>query len=90
MQNNSVLIISIGFFVFTTSHFRLMLSWNTYLLIQFPIFINCIILCIIMVVCCICKINPGTLKITDGNPKYKGKPICKECDGYRKLFKETK
>jgi hypothetical protein len=43
-----------------------------------------------MVVCCICKINPSTLKITDGNPKYKGKPICNECDGYRKLLKETK
>jgi len=28
-----------------------------------------------MVVCVICKINQGTLKITDGNPKYKGKPI---------------
>ena len=25
-----------------------------------------------MVVCCICKIGTGTLKITDGNPKYKG------------------
>ncbi|EGP93997.1 hypothetical protein MY1_1239 [Nitrosarchaeum koreense MY1] len=43
-----------------------------------------------MVVCVICKINQGTLKITDGNPKYKGKPICKECHEYRKLLKETK
>jgi hypothetical protein len=43
-----------------------------------------------MAVCCICKVNTGTLKITDGNPKYKGKPICKECQGYRKLLKETK
>jgi len=43
-----------------------------------------------MAVCCICKINEGKLKITDGNPKYKGKSICKECDGYRKLLKETK
>ena len=43
-----------------------------------------------MVVCCICKITTGTLKIKDGNPAYKGKPICKECDGYRKLLKETK
>jgi len=43
-----------------------------------------------MAVCCICKNNEGKLKITDGNPKYKGKPICKECDGYRKLLKETK
>jgi len=44
----------------------------------------------IMVVCVICKISQGTLKITDGNPKYKGKPICKECHEYRKLLKETK
>ncbi|GKS66571.1 hypothetical protein YTPLAS73_01180 [Nitrosarchaeum sp.] len=43
-----------------------------------------------MVVCVICKISQGTLKITDGNPKYKGKPICKECHEYRKLLKETK
>jgi len=43
-----------------------------------------------MVVCCICKIVPGILKIKDGNPKYKGKPICEECEGYRKLLKETK
>ena len=43
-----------------------------------------------MVVCCICKIAPGTLKIKDGNPAYKGKPLCPECDGYRKLLKETK
>ena len=28
-----------------------------------------------MVVCCICKITPGTLKIKDGNPKYKGKKV---------------
>ena len=33
-----------------------------------------------MVVCCICKIATGTLKIKDGNPKYKGKPVCKECE----------
>ena len=44
----------------------------------------------IMVKCCICKLVEATLKITDGNPKYKGKPICKECAGYRKLLKETK
>jgi hypothetical protein len=43
-----------------------------------------------MVVCCICKIVQGTLKIKDGNPKYKGKPICKECEGYRKLLGNTK
>ena len=44
----------------------------------------------LMVVCCICKLVPGTLKITDGNPEYKGRPICAECQGYRKLLKETK
>ncbi len=43
-----------------------------------------------MVDCCICKVNKATGKITDGNPKYKGKPICKECAGYRKLLRETK
>ncbi|MDH3696486.1 MAG: hypothetical protein OEQ15_04130 [Nitrosopumilus sp.] len=43
-----------------------------------------------MAQCCICKLVPGTLKIADGNPAYKGKPICKECAGYRKLLKETK
>ena len=43
-----------------------------------------------MAKCCICKLVEGTLKITDGNQKYKGKPICKECQGYRKLLKETK
>ncbi|MEO2265583.1 MAG: hypothetical protein ABGW49_06845 [Nitrosopumilus sp.] len=43
-----------------------------------------------MVVCCICKIATATLKITTGNPKFKGKPVCKECEGYRKLLKETK
>ena len=26
----------------------------------------------------------------DGNPNYKGKPVCAECQGYRKLLKETK
>jgi len=43
-----------------------------------------------MVKCVICKVNEGTLKIKDGNPKYKGKPICKECQEYRKLLQETK
>jgi len=43
-----------------------------------------------MTVCCICKINQGTSTISDGNPKYKGKAICKECHEYRKLLKETK
>ena len=43
-----------------------------------------------MVVCCICKVAPGKLKIKDVNPAYKGKPLCPECDGYRKLLKETK
>jgi len=57
---------------------------------KLPIFINCNLYQNFMVVCCICKIATGTLKISDGNPKYKGKPICKECQGYRKLLKETK
>ena len=43
-----------------------------------------------MVKCCICKAVEGNLKIKDGNPKYIGKPICKECQGYRKLLQETK
>ncbi len=43
-----------------------------------------------MVKCCICKLAEGTLKIKEGNPKYKDKPICKECQGYRKLLLETK
>jgi len=43
-----------------------------------------------MAKCCICKTVEGTLKIKDGNPKYKGKPICKECPEYRKLLMETK
>ena len=54
------------------------------------IFINRRFFSLVMVSCCICKQAPGTLKISDGNPKYKGKPICKECQGYRKLLKETK
>ena len=40
--------------------------------------------------CCICKNAPGKLKIKDGNPNYRGKPICRECQGYRKLLKETR
>ena len=43
-----------------------------------------------MAKCCICKLVEGTLKINDGNPKYKGRPVCKECQGYRKLLLETK
>ncbi len=43
-----------------------------------------------MAACCICKAGAGTLKIKDGNPAYRGKPICKECQGYRKLLRETK
>jgi len=57
---------------------------------KLPIFINWTLNSNDMVDCCICKVVPGTLKISDGNPKYKGKPICKECQGYRKLLKETK
>jgi len=43
-----------------------------------------------MAKCCICKLVEGPLKITDGNPAYKGKPICKECQGHRTLLRETK
>lgn len=43
-----------------------------------------------MATCCICKGQANSLKITDGNPKYKGKPVCKECQGYRKLLLDTK
>ena len=38
--------------------------------------------------CCICKKNEGKIKIKEGNPAYKGKPICAECQGYRKLLLE--
>ena len=30
------------------------------------------------------------LKIKEGNPKYKGKPICKDCQDMRKLLLSTK
>tara|TARA_B110000014_G_C20118626_1_gene591770 strand:+ start:1683 stop:1835 length:153 start_codon:yes stop_codon:yes gene_type:complete len=43
-----------------------------------------------MVVCCICKKVKGTLKIKEGNPQYKGKDICKECQDARKLLLSTK
>lgn len=43
-----------------------------------------------MAACCICKTNEGNLKIKDGNPKYREKPICRECQGYRKLLQETR
>ncbi|MFQ5781895.1 MAG: hypothetical protein ACE5GR_02425 [Nitrosopumilus sp.] len=43
-----------------------------------------------MAICCICKIAEGKLKIKEGNPKYKGKPVCKECEDYRNLLRETK
>ncbi len=43
-----------------------------------------------MATCCICKNAAGTLKIKDGNPAYKGKPVCKECQGYRRLLQETR
>jgi len=57
---------------------------------KFPIFINRIFDESLMAKCCICKLVEGTLKIKEGNTKYKGKPICKECQGYRKLLLETK
>ena len=43
-----------------------------------------------MPTCCICKGPAASLKIKEGNPKYKAKPVCKECQGYRKLLLETK
>ena len=43
-----------------------------------------------MTLCCICKKVEGKLKIKEGNPKYKGKPICKECQDVRKLLLSTK
>jgi len=43
-----------------------------------------------MVLCSICKKLEGKLKINEGNPKYKGKPICKECQDTRKLLLSTK
>jgi len=63
---------------------------NLSVLEEIPNFYKSYLVTYYMVVCCICKINQSTLKITDGNPKYKGKPICKECHEYRKLLKETK
>ena len=43
-----------------------------------------------MVLCCICKKSEGKLKIKEGNPKYKGKSICKDCQDVRKLLLSTK
>lgn len=40
--------------------------------------------------CCICKENPGTLYIREGNPGYGGKPVCKSCQRYRRLLLETR
>lgn len=44
----------------------------------------------LMVKCCICKINEGTLKIKEGNPKFNGLPVCKECQDNRKALLESK
>lgn len=43
-----------------------------------------------MALCVICKEKPGTLKIKDGNPAYKGKPVCKDCQRYRRLLMDTR
>ncbi len=43
-----------------------------------------------MVICCICKKTEGKQKINEGNPNYKGKPVCKECQDARKLLLSTK
>lgn len=40
--------------------------------------------------CVICKENKGTQRIRDGNPAYKGKPVCVLCNKARKLLLETK
>ena len=44
----------------------------------------------VMANCCICKDNPGTIRIKDGNPDYRGKPVCKVCQRYRRLLMETR
>ena len=44
----------------------------------------------VMANCCICKDNPGTIRIKDGNPDYHGKPVCKVCQRYRRLLMETR
>jgi len=64
--------------------------WIYLFLINYEFLLIAYSLHVLMADCCICKVNTATLKITDGNPKYKGKPICKECQGYRKLLRETK
>lgn len=43
-----------------------------------------------MELCCICKVNKASTKIKDGNPKYRGRPVCKECQGYRRLLRDTR
>ncbi len=40
--------------------------------------------------CVICKDKPGTGRIRNGNPAYKGKPICKQCQRDRRLLMETR
>ena len=43
-----------------------------------------------MTLCCICKKIDGKLKIKEGIPKYKGKPVCKDCQDIRKMLLSTK
>ena len=43
-----------------------------------------------MAVCVICKDRPGTIKIKEGNPAYKGKPVCKDCQRHRRLLMDTR
>lgn len=43
-----------------------------------------------MATCCICNAESGTMRINDGNPDYKGKPICKTCKKDRRLLMDTR
>lgn len=43
-----------------------------------------------MMQCVICKENKGTQRIGNGNPAYKGKPVCAQCNKARKLLLDTK
>lgn len=43
-----------------------------------------------MATCCICWGKAGGMKIAEGNPAYYGKPVCKDCQRYRKLLLETR
>ncbi len=40
--------------------------------------------------CCICGERAPTLRIQEGNPDYRGKPICRVCKQDRLLLMETR